>query len=150
MRLRPRSHVSYQAIALGIPFEDFALREVQYTAAFVYAMAAALHLPSDAVTVTTFQPSVAGTTVVFFAVSLFGTSSSSSAVVVADSLAIQNLFVAAGAGSAATPAFLAALHAVGLSNVGAAYYLDQDAPTPAATPSAGRKLLSRLRRLGRG
>jgi len=113
-----------EAIALDIAFNTFAVSESFYSQAFVAATAAALNMSDVDLWITSFANSTAGTTVLFFSTVLFGTDSSSSAVVPANFGAIQGLFESPVVGAVSTPAYVALLQQFGLP-VSNAFYNDQ-------------------------
>jgi hypothetical protein len=135
-----------QAVALDVPHDTFAQHERAWMEAVAVAVARCLNASADTVIPFTFQPSSVNTVIIYFDV-LIGTSSSSSNALVADAMSLASLFTSDTAGSPAIPAFIAALHAEGLTMVNNAYFIDQFVAPPATT--LGRKLLGRLRRLGR-
>jgi len=83
-------------VALDIPFSQFGMHSRQYSEAFLAAVSESLMLNISAaprVVVRNFQPSSVGTTAVYFDVLLSGNpDTSSSAVLVADNLRVQDMF----------------------------------------------------------
>lgn len=78
-----------EAIVLDILYDSYALQQSFYMEAFVATVAAQLGLPAYTLYVTDFERSSADTTVVFFDTLLYGTSSSSSAVLTEEYLHVQ-------------------------------------------------------------
>ena len=115
-------------MALDIDFGTFAVYESYYSAAFTAATSAALGINPEDMWVSTFSASSIGTTVVFFDMVVYGTDSSSSAVIPARYMAVQGLFQGGDIGSPATDAYIAALQQFGIPLTGA-YYNDQLTPT---------------------
>jgi len=128
---------SGEAIALDVPYDEFARHQASYSAAFTAGVADCLNVTADTVEVTAFQRSSVGTVVVFFAVILQTATSTSSAVVSQNFVNIESLFEASAAsplpgGTPALPPLIRALNSFGL-NVSGAYYNDQ-LPIPPPSP----------------
>jgi len=91
-----------EAIAIDITLNGapgspaYAPNQESYQEAFTAAMAIALGVSVDAVRVSIFQQSTVGSTIIFFNVIMYGTSSSSSAVVTATVMKVSSLFAATG------------------------------------------------------
>jgi hypothetical protein len=129
---------SGEAIALDVPYDEYARNQASYSAAFAAAVADCLNVTADTVEVSAFQSSSVGTVVVFFAVILQAATSTSSAVVSQNFVSIKSLFEASAVtplsvGSPALPPLIHALNAFGLT-VSGAYYNDQ-LPIPPPSPS---------------
>jgi hypothetical protein len=112
-----------EAIALDVPYNVFAVGEAFYSAAFMAATAQALNISAVDIAVLAFSASSSGTTVIFFGTVMYGTDSSSSAVISNRYVAIQGLFTSSAIGAPATPAYAAALQEFGIT--AAAFYNDQ-------------------------
>ena len=122
-----------EALALDVPFAQYAASQLSYGQALAAALAQCLGAAPETVVVVAFQPSTAGTALVFLDLLLAGASSSSTAVV-AEAASIQSLFESpGGVGAAAKPQLVAAMQAFGLP-VSAAYYGDQNLPPPSPSP----------------
>jgi hypothetical protein len=121
-----------EAIALDMPFGDYAARQGFYQAAFADALASCLNTTADTVEVTSFQVTPAGTVAVFFNVLLAGSSSSSTAVA-EDAMNVASLFLTGGVGSPAKPLLVEALQRFGVP-VAAAFYSQQFLPPPSPPP----------------
>ena len=117
---------NYETIALDIPLNIYAGNQSFYQEAFVKGVSNALGVDTDTVSVSMFQGTAGGAaTVVAFNIVLYGSSSSSSAVVTAEAANVQNLFCDSSnitqPGSPACPSLLSALQAEGLPLAGAFY-----------------------------
>lgn len=129
------------AVALDIPFAEYAANALSYGNAFVAGMSANLGVLTETLVVTDFQISSAGTTIIFFRTLISATSSSedvlsSDAIPVAN-LAFQALFSSTAVGAVGNPGIVTMLQEYGLPAT-AVYLNDQPA---AQTTTTNRKLM---------
>jgi hypothetical protein len=131
------NRLEIEVVTLDIPFASFSAHADAYVDAAASALAAVLAVQPAAVTVSEFQPSSVGTTVLYFDVIAAGSDSSSSAVTPALAAAVRSLFAPGlpATGAPALPALLGALREAGLP-LRNAYYQDQLVPSPAADSPA--------------
>jgi len=122
-----------EVIALDMPFDAYALHQAFYGQAIVAALADCLNATAEAVVINAFQASSVDTALVYLSILLPGTSSSSSAVVVAEYASMQSLFWSGAPGAPAKPQLVWALQAFGLP-VNAVFYGDQLPPPPNPSP----------------
>ena len=125
-----------EVVALGILYATFAAHQQSYKAAFIAGMAAALNVSTESVWVEDFQPSAAGTVLLYFDVLDSATSSSA---ITATFVNITTLFPACrGSGGSlvgcpAGPFLVGKLQQFGLP-LTAAYYNQQPAASPPPSP----------------
>jgi DNA-binding beta-propeller fold protein YncE len=117
-----------EVIVLDIPFNVFAVRQQFYSQGFCAALASCLNVSVPSVYVNNFQQSAAGTTSVYFTTLMYGTDSSSSAVVTHEFASVQSLFLSPTTGAAARPQLIAALQSFGVPATAAYYNFQNVAP----------------------
>ena len=82
-----------EAVVLDISYDAYALYQSFYMEAFIASLAEHLAVPAYTIYVTDFERSTEDTTVIFFDTLLYGTSSSSSAVLLDEYLHVQARFL---------------------------------------------------------